>query len=246
MGRLDGKVALITGGARGMGASHAKAFVAEGAKVVITDVLTEEGEKTAQALGDHCVFFKHDVTSEEEWKDIVHKTEEHFGPISVLVNNAGIVIQEPLESLSLENYRKVIDINQVGVFLGMKSVLPSMKKADKGSIINISSISGMVGQAMTLAYNASKFAVRGMTKSAAVELGPLGIRVNSIHPGIIKTPMTQTPELEAVLEQMLATIPLGRQAEPEEVSALCVFLASDESSYSSGSEFIIDGGMIAG
>ncbi|WP_227396178.1 glucose 1-dehydrogenase [Jeotgalibacillus aurantiacus] len=246
MGRLDGKVALITGGARGMGASHAKAFIAEGAKVVITDVLTEEGEKTAHALGDHCVFFKHDVTSEEEWKDIVHKTEEHFGPISVLVNNAGIVIQEPLESLSLENYRKVIDINQVGVFLGMKSVLPSMKKADKGSIINISSISGMVGQAMTLAYNASKFAVRGMTKSAAVELGPHGIRVNSIHPGIIKTPMTQTPELEAVLEQMLAGIPLGRQAEPEEVSALCVFLASDESSYSSGSEFIIDGGMIAG
>lgn len=246
MGRLEGKVALITGGARGMGASHAKLFIKEGAKVVITDVLTEDGEKTAEALGEHCVFFKHDVTSEDEWKHVVSKTEEHFGPINILVNNAGIVIQEPLESLSLENYKKVIDINQVGVFLGMKSVIPSMKKTEKCSIVNISSISGMVGQPMTLAYNASKFAVRGMTKSAAVELGPLGIRVNSIHPGIIKTPMTQTPELEAVIEQMLQGIPLGRTAEPEEVSNLCLYLASDESSYSSGSEFIIDGGMIAG
>ncbi|SES01887.1 glucose 1-dehydrogenase [Salipaludibacillus aurantiacus] len=246
MGRLTGKVALITGGARGIGAAFAKEFVKEGAKVVITDVLTDEGEKIANDLGNPCVFFAHDVTSENEWNEIVKKTEETFGPVSVLVNNAGIVIQEPTESLSAENYEKVYKVNQFGVFLGMKSVLPSMKKAANGSIINISSISGLVGQAMSLAYNATKFAVRGMTKSAAVELGPEGIRVNSIHPGIIKTPMTAAEELQPVINELAKGIPLGRTAMPEELSGLCVFLASDESSYCTGSEFVADGGMTAG
>ncbi len=246
MGRLDGKVALITGGARGMGAEHARLFIKEGAKVIITDVLEAEGQKTAKELGEHCVFFKHDVTSAKEWENVIAEGEKAFGPIGVLVNNAGIVIQKPLDHLTEEDFTKLNDINTKGVFLGMKLILPSMRKAKHGSIVNISSISGMVGQPATLAYNASKFAVRGMTKSAATELGPEGIRVNSIHPGIIDTPMTQDPALQDVLEQMLQTIPLRRKAQPIEVSYLALYLASDESSYSTGSEFIVDGGLIAG
>ncbi len=244
MGRLEGKVALITGGARGMGAVDAKAFIDEGAKVVITDIL--DGEQVANELGENCVFYKHDVSSEDQWKDVVKKTEEKFGPINVLVNNAGIVIQEPLETFNTENYEKVYRINQLGVFLGMKTVIPSMKKAGNGSIVNISSISGLVGQAMSSAYNASKFAVRGMTKSAAIELGEAGIRVNSIHPGIIKTPMTDVEELQGVIQEMAQGIPLRRIGRSEEIAMLCVYLASDESSYCTGSEFTADGGFVAG
>ena len=246
MGRLQGKVALITGGARGMGAEHARLFVKEGAKVIITDVLEAEGKKTAEAIGKDCVFIEHDVTSAKDWDRVIQEGEKHFGPISVLINNAGIVIQKPLDQLTEEEFTKLNDINTKGVFLGMKHILASMRKTKGGSIVNISSISGMVGQPMTLAYNASKFAVRGMTKSAACELGPEGIRVNSIHPGIIDTPMTQGPGMEELLNQMLQTIPLRRKAEPIEVSYLALYLASDESSYSTGSEFIVDGGMIAG
>lgn len=246
MNRLQDKVAIITGGARGIGAATAKLFAAEGAKVVITDILEEEGRETSAAIGKNCLFIKHDVTSETEWQDVVTKTEAAFGPINILVNNAGIVIQKPLPDLSLEEYEKVIRVNQFGVFLGMKAAMPSMRKADNPSIINMSSISGMVGQAQTLAYNASKFAVRGMTKSAAIELGPLGIRVNSIHPGIIETPMTMTEELKGVIDEMAKGIPLGRLGKPEEIGHLCVFLAADESSYATGAEFIADGGMIAG
>ncbi|MFS0749810.1 glucose 1-dehydrogenase [Oceanobacillus sp. 1P07AA] len=244
MGRLDGKVALITGAARGMGASHAKTFAKEGAKVVITDILEEEGEKTAKEIGDSALFIKHDVTDPDDWKKVVEKTEEHFGNITVLVNNAGIVINEPTLGVSLDNYEKTYKINQLGVFLGMQNVIPSMQKAKKGSIVNISSISGMVGQAESIAYNATKFAVRGMTKTVAAEFGKDGIRANSIHPGIIKTPMTEKAELQELLAQMSAMIPIGRTAEPQEVSNLCLYLASDESSYSSGSEFIVDGGLI--
>ncbi|MBS4196435.1 glucose 1-dehydrogenase [Lederbergia citri] len=245
MGRLDEKVAVITGGARGMGASHARRFIKEGAKVVITDILEKEGEELAKELGENAKFIKHDVTNGSDWESVVSETENTFGPISILVNNAGIAHSESLENHSEENYRRVIEINQTSIFLGMKAVIPSMRKTENGSIVNISSLSGIRGQANNLAYNASKFAVRGMTKAAALEFGQYGIRVNSVHPGIIKTPMTAAEELQDILNEMAKVIPLKRTAEPEEVTNMVLFLASDESSYSTGSEFIIDGGLSA-
>ena len=174
----------------------------------------------------------------------MEETEAIFGPLNVLVNNAGIVISKPIEETSEAEYRKVIDINQVGVFLGMKAVIPSMKKASNGSIINISSVAGLRGNLNTVAYDASKFAVRGMTKTAALELAPYGIRVNSIHPGIILTPMVMQDDVADSVEQLGENIPLKRGAQPEEVSKLVLFLAED-ASYSTGSEFIIDGGLTA-
>lgn len=245
MGRLDGKVAVITGAARGMGAAHAKRFVEEGAKVVVTDILPDEGEKLASELGKNAVFVKHDVSSAADWDEVVNMAEEAFGPVDILVNNAGISVSVPIEELTEEQYRKVVDINQVSVFLGTKAVLPSMKKTGGGSIVNISSMAGIVGGQGQMAYSASKFAVRGMTKAAAAELAPLNIRVNSVHPGAIRTPMIDWPENKEIIEALEASTPLGRVAEPEEVSELVLFLASDESSYSTGAEFLIDGGASA-
>lgn len=245
MGRLDGKVAIITGGARGMGASHARKFLEEGAKVMITDILDKEGEALANELGGNIKFMKHDVKKGSEWEKVVTETESAFGPVSILVNNAGIALIKPMDEITEEDYRKVIDINQVSVFLGMKHVHKSMSKAKNGSIINISSVSGLRGSNGTIAYDASKFAVRGMTKSAAIELGAEGIRVNSIHPGIIETPMIMQEDAKDAVRELAKEIPLKRTAQPEEVSNLVVFLASDESSYSTGSEFVIDGGMTA-
>jgi 3alpha(or 20beta)-hydroxysteroid dehydrogenase len=244
MGRVSGKVVLITGGARGMGASHARRLIAEGAKVMITDMLDEEGAATAAALGDHARFLHHDVRSESQWQNIVRDTEAAFGPVSVLVNNAGILGVGNVETLEEADYRRVIDINQVAVFLGMKSVLPSMKRAGGGSIINISSVAGLVGIAGSLSYVASKFAVSGMTKAAAIELAPYNIRVNSIHPGLIRTPMTDpTQETEAILTAAAAEIPACRVGEPDEVSSIILLLASDESRYSTGAAFVVDGGF---
>lgn len=245
MGRLDGKVAIITGGARGMGASHAKKFLEEGAKVMITDILEKEGEALASELGDNIRFMKHDVTKSSEWEKVVAETESAFGPVSVLVNNAGIVMLKPIDEITEEDYRKIIDINQVAVFLGMKHVHKSMSQAKNGSIINISSVSGLRGNSGSVAYDASKFAVRGMTKTAAVEFGAEGIRVNSIHPGIIETPMIMQEDAKDLVREMAKAVPLQRTAQPVEVSNLVVYLASDESSYSTGSEFVIDGGMTA-
>ncbi|TVP93464.1 SDR family NAD(P)-dependent oxidoreductase, partial [Alkalibacterium sp.] len=225
MGRLDGKVAIITGGAGGMGKMHGKFFVREGAKVVIADLESSNGEKVAEDLGDNALFVAFDVTSESSWEDLVKKSEEKFGPVSILVNNAGIVKQNSIEGTSLEEYRQTIHINQDGVFLGMKYVLPSMKKAKNGSIINISSIAGIVGGANNLAYTASKFAVRGMTKAAAAEFAEFGIRVNSIHPGIIRTPMTEQEGIKELVEEMAKSIPMQRIAEPEEISNLVLYLA---------------------
>ena len=244
MGKCNGKVVLITGGARGQGAAHARAFVEEGAKVAITDVLVDEGQTLAEELGDNAAFFKHDVTSELEWATVVEETEALFGPINVLVNNAGIVISKPIEETTEADYRKVIDINQVGVFLGMKTVIPSMKKASSGSIINISSVDGLRGNPTMVAYDASKFAVRGMTKTVALEMAPYGIRVNSIHPGLILTPMVVQEDVADSAGQLGEHIPLKRGAQPEEVSKLVLFLAED-ASYSTGSEFVIDGGLTA-
>jgi len=245
MGRLDGKVAIITGGSRGMGASHVRRFVAEGAKVAFSDILVEEGQALAEELGSNAKFFEHDITNAVDWDKVVSETEAAFGPINILVNNAGIAPTNPIEETSEEEYRKVIDINQVAVFLGMKAVIPSMKKTKNGSIVNISSLSGLISGPNQISYVASKFAVRGMTKSAALELGPHGIRVNSVHPGIIETPMTMNEEVEAMLEEISKTVPMQRTAKPEEVTNLVLFLASDEASYSTGAEFIIDGGLYA-
>ena len=244
-GRLEGKVAIITGGARGMGAAHARKFVEEGAKVVITDILEKEGSALAEELGENIRFIKHDVTKQSDWKHVVSTAEETFGPVNILVNNAGIVIFKTIGDTSEEEYKRVIDINQVAVFMGMKEVLPSMRRAEGGSIVNISSLAGLVGVAGSMAYVASKFAVTGMTKVAALEYADYGIRVNSVHPGLILTPMTASDDFAEAKNDVTKTIPLKRAAQPEEVTNLVLFLASDEASYSTGSEFIIDGGLLA-
>lgn len=245
MGRLKGKVAIVTGAARGQGASHVRKFVEEGAKVVFTDILVEQGEALAEELGANVKFIKHDVSSEADWRNVVEETEKIFGPINILVNNAGVFITGMIADLSLEGYMKVININQVSVFLGTKAVLPSMNKTKNGSIINISSTNGLVSGPGTIAYTASKFAIRGMTKAAALELAPNGIRVNSIHPGAIATPMIVQEDNKEAVKEFGKMIPLGRVGTSEEVSNLVLFLASEESSYSTGSEFIIDGGITA-
>ena len=245
MGRLEGKTALITGGARGQGAAEARLFAEEGANVVLTDVLDEDGERTADAIGAD--YLHHDVTSEAEWAAAVAHAIGLHGGIDVLINNAGIYAQTTLVGSELEEYRRVIEVNQIGVYLGMREVAPVMIERGGGSIINISSVGGMRGGGGGFAYTASKWAVRGMTKSAAVRLGPHGIRVNSIHPGLIDTPMLGDTRMAnpETLEQMLGQIPLGRIAQPGEVAKLALFLASDDSAYSTGSEFLIDGGLMA-
>jgi 3alpha(or 20beta)-hydroxysteroid dehydrogenase len=245
MGKLDGKVALITGGARGQGAAEAALFAAEGASVVITDLLDEEGAATADAVRGQ--YFHHDVCNEEQWASVVEAVLAHHGRLDVLVNNAGIYMPGRLAVTTLAEYRRVIDVNQVGVFLGMRAVAAPMMAAQSGSIVNISSVAGLRGGGASIAYTASKWAVRGMTKSAAQELGRYGIRVNSIHPGLIETAMLhQIPGIDAGgLEDRVRTIPLRRVADPGEVAKLALFLASDDSSYSTGAEFIIDGGLTA-
>lgn len=239
-GRLAGKVALVSGGARGMGASHVRALVAEGAKVVFGDILDAEGELVATDVGEDTRYVHLDVTQEQDWAQAVAVATAEFGGVDVLVNNAGILNVGTIEDYELSEWHRILDINVTGVFLGIRAVVPPMKVAGRGSIISISSIEGMAGTIACHGYTAAKFAVRGLTKSTALELGPSGIRVNSIHPGLIKTPMT-----EWVPDDIFQTA-LGRAAEPVEVSNLVVYLASDESSYSTGSEFVVDGGCTAG
>ncbi|MFD0943019.1 glucose 1-dehydrogenase [Savagea faecisuis] len=243
MARLEGKVAIITGAAQGMGATHATEFIKQGAKVVLTDLNEEKGAALAAELGENALFIKHDVTSEQGWADVVAKAEEAFGPVNVLVNNAGISLNKFMLEMSLDDYMKIVNINQVSVFLGMKAVAGSMQKAGGGSIVNISSINGLVGGA--IGYTDTKFAVRGMTKAAALNLAHMGIRVNSVHPGVIATPMIMQEDAKAAIEEFAKQIPLKRVSQPEEVSQLVVYLASDESSYSTGSEFVVDGGITA-
>lgn len=243
MARLEGKVAIITGSAQGMGAAHAKKFIEEGAKVILTDLNEEKGNAFAAELGENAIFVKQNVANEEDWKNVVAKAEEAFGPVNVLVNNAGITMAKSITDTSVEDYRKIVEINQVSVFLGIKSVVSSMEKAGQGTIVNISSLNGLVGGAV--GYTDTKFAVRGITKAAALELAPKNIRVNSVHPGVIATPMVVQEDTKAAVEAFSKMIPMGRVAEPEEVSNLVLYLASEESSYSTGSEFIVDGGMSA-
>lgn len=246
MGLLDGKVALITGAARGQGAAEGRLFVEAGARVLLGDVLDADGEALASELGDAARYRHLDVTSETDWSAAVEDATTAFGRLDILINNAGIFRLAPLEAVTLEEYRTVIEINQVGVFLGMRAVVSAMRSAGGGSIVNISSIDGLVGSANSLAYVASKFAVRGMTKVAAIELGPAGIRVNSIHPGGIQTPMVSEAIGDEVAAQIFKSVPLGRIGKPEEVARMAMWLASDEASYSTGSEFVIDGGWTAG
>jgi len=247
MGRLEGKVAIITGAARGMGASHARMFAAQGAKVVMTDLSESAGRQLAEKIGENALFLRHDVTKLDEWPGIVAAAKAAFGGVDILVNNAGILgAMATTEELTEEDYLKVCLVNQHSVFYGMKAVLPAMRERGRGSIVNISSIAGIAANYgfPSLAYVASKFAVRGMTKATAMEYGKYNIRVNSVHPGFIMTPMM----VEATNEEggdALAEIPLGRIAEPEEVSNVVLFLASDESSYVTGAEHVVDAGMLA-
>jgi 3alpha(or 20beta)-hydroxysteroid dehydrogenase len=239
-GRLAGKVAVVSGGARGMGASHVQALVDEGAKVVFGDILDAEGEAVAKDVGADARYVHLDVTQPDDWQRVVTTAVDEFSGVDILVNNAGIINVGTIEDYELSEWHRILDINLTGVFLGIRAVVAPMKAAGRGSIINISSIEGMAGTIACHGYTASKFAVRGLTKSTALELGPNGIRVNSIHPGLIKTPMT-----DWVPDDIFQTA-LGRAAQPREVSSLVIYLASDESSYSTGSEFVVDGGCTAG
>ena len=245
MARLSGKVAIVTGGARGQGAAEARLFAAEGATVVVTDVLTNEGKAVATEIQG--TFLQHDVANEAAWQHVVRQVLDAHGRIDVLVNNAGIFRRGTLRTTSLAEYRQVIDINQVGVFLGMQAVVPAMIEQKSGSIVNISSIAGFLGSAGAIAYGASKWAVRGMTKAAAIELAKHNVRVNSIHPGMIDTDMMTevTGGDDERFQRLERTVPVGRVAAPEEVARLALFLASDESSYCTASEFIVDGGVTA-
>ena len=240
MNRLDGKVALITGGARGQGAAEAELFAEAGALVVITDVLDQVHE-TAESLGDAVEAMNQDVTSEADWERVVDTIVDRHGRLDILVNNAGIFRTVGLVETSMELWTQMVSINQTGVFLGMRTAAVPMKAQGSGSIVNISSIAGMKSAAIAHAYAATKWAVRGMSKSAAVELAPHGVRVNSVHPGIIETQMLE--EFGGAREAITERIPLGRTATAGEVADLVCFLASEDSSYCTGQEFVIDGAM---
>ncbi|MFE0024498.1 glucose 1-dehydrogenase [Amycolatopsis sp. NPDC059021] len=245
-GRLDGKVALVTGGARGQGEAAVRAFVAEGARVVIADILDEDGEKVAADLGDAAVYQHLDVGSEADWEAAIARTQAEFGAPTVLVNNAGILHFSELGKTALADYERVIRVNQIGQFLGMRSVVEPMTAAGGGSIVNVSSVEGLAGMPYLVAYTASKFASRGMTKVAALELGAKNIRVNSVHPGAIDTPMIPAAVgAEVDMSFIAKKVPLGRVGRPEEIAQLVLFLASDESSYCTGAEFAADGGATA-
>lgn len=252
MGRLAGEVALISGGARGLGRAIAEAFVREGARVCVGDVRIGLAHELAGELGEFAVALELDVTDEESWLAAIERTEATFGSLTVLVNNAGLAEGAPIAETTLESYRRVTEVNQTGVFLGMKSVIPSMKRSGHGSIINMSSIDGLVGSPRIISYIASKWAVRGMTKAVAMEMGPFSIRVNSIHPGHVVTELglpdgVEADAISAMVEDHTSRhAPMQRTGTPEEIAAMAVFLASTESSYCTGAEFVVDGGFTAG
>jgi 3alpha(or 20beta)-hydroxysteroid dehydrogenase len=248
VGRLDGKVAIITGAAQGMGAEHCRRFVKEGAKVVVTDIDLARGEALVAELGPNAAFAELDVTSGAGWQAVVALAEARFGPVTVLVNNAGIIGPvSPCADLDEADYLRVCAINQTSVFLGMKHVIPSMKRAGGGSIVNISSISGIVAIYGTpnVAYAASKFALRGLTKQAAIEYGGDNIRVNSVHPGYIRTKMMTEALTDEQIVIAAGSVPIKRVGEPGDVALLVIYLASDESGFTTGSEHVIDGGLTA-
>jgi 3alpha(or 20beta)-hydroxysteroid dehydrogenase len=244
-GRLDGKVAIVTGAARGIGSAIARRFAAEGARVLLTDVDEASAQQLAAELGAHAR--GHDVTSEAAWDEVARWGVALHEHVDVLVNNAGVFLSARLQNTSLEDFRRVQEVNQVGVFLGMRTIGPLMAQRGAGSIINMSSVSGRMGSPYLTAYAASKWAVRGMTKCVAKELAPAGVRVNSLHPGLTDTDMharqqAQTPDL---VRKLTAAIPMRRIGDPGEVADAAVFLAADESRYVTGAEIVIDGGASA-
>jgi len=248
---LDGKAAIVTGGARGIGAAICRLFATEGARVAVADRRDDEGQALVDALNqarpDTARFVHLDVAIEADWQAAVAAAESAFGRVDILVNNAGIIRVAPLETLDADSFRKVVDTNLVGAFLGMKAVLDPMRRAGGGSIVNFSSVQGMEGRFGFSAYAASKFGIRGLTKSAAIELGQYGIRVNAVVPGPTKTRMTERPGWTgADYDRAYGRYPLGRMAEAKEIAELALFLASDKSSFCTGADFIADGGTTAG
>lgn len=261
--RVQGKVAVVTGGARGMGESMARLLVAEGARVVVADVLDDDGARVADDLGDAAAYTHLDVTSAADWQSLLRTTETRFGTPDVLVNNAGILRVGPVVGTDPAEFREVLDVNLTGPFLGLRTVGAAMAANGRGSVVNISSTGGLMGYSTLGAYVASKWGLRGLTKTAAIELGPSGVRVNSVHPGAVATPMTGAVGLDAMLEPppagtvdvdprlasvdaMSADQPIARAGRPVELARLVLFLASDESSYCTGAEFVADGGATAG
>ena len=247
MGRLDGKVALISGGSKGQGAAEAKLFAQEGAKVVLADILDDEGKKVEAEINEtdgEAMYLHLDVTSEADWAAAVRAAVDSYGKLDILVNNAGILLRKGVEETSAEEWDRIQDVNSKGVFLGVKAAIPAMREAGGGSIVNISSIAGLRGSTST-AYGASKGLVRLLTKSTAVQYGPEGIRCNSVHPGIIETDMTEEMLDSAGREQWLARTPLRIIANAHDVALGVLYLASDESRYVTGSELLIDGGITA-
>ena len=249
-GRLAGKVAIVTGAARGMGAATALRFAEEGASVLLVDRRDDDGAAVAAAIdpsGSRAAYVSADVTSEDDWARIVAEVEERFGGLDVLVNNAGIIRVVPLLETDPDLFRKVLDTNLVSAFLGIRAATPLLQRRGGGSIINVSSPQGIEGRANMAAYTASKFGVRGLTRTAAIELGPLGIRVNCVVPGPVRTAMTERKGwTDEDYDRAYGNYPLGRMGRPEEVAAVSVFLASDESSFCTGADFVADGGVLAG
>jgi 3alpha(or 20beta)-hydroxysteroid dehydrogenase len=241
MGQLDGTVALISGGARGMGAAEAALFVAEGARVVVGDVLDEQNLATAAALGDACQAVHLDVTSVDDWRAAVEATESWFGPITALVNNAGVAEAAPIEQTDVETFRRVLDINLTGSFLGIQATIPSLRRSGGGCIVNISSTAGLAGYPFLSSYVASKWGVRGLTKVAALELARENIRVNSVHPAPIDTPMTAAWDEASITGHQ----PIPRFGTPDEVAQMVLFIVA-QATYSTGSEFVVDGGLTTG
>jgi 3alpha(or 20beta)-hydroxysteroid dehydrogenase len=247
MGLLDGKVAIITGAARGQGAAAARLFVDEGAHVVVADVTDDAGHGLAESLGDAARYRHLDVSNEHAWAAVVDETVRTLGSVNLLVNNAGVLHFSAVEDTTLADYERVVRINQFGCFLGMRAVIAPMTAAGGGSIVNISSVEGLAGMPYTLAYAASKFAIRGMTKVAALELGSRGIRVNSVHPGMIDTKMVQDAigGHEVDVTPVTKKLAIKRVGRADEIAELVLFLASDRSSYCTGAEFVADGGSTA-
>ncbi len=245
MSRLAGKRAIVTGGSMGQGAAIARAFVAEGAQVCIADVADEPGQALAEELGERAFFRHHDVSDPASWAALVEDVNSRFGPVNVLANNAGILRFGTVEEQPLEEVQLLISVNQLGCFLGMQAVTRTMRENGGGSIVNASSIEGLAGMPNCTAYAGTKFAIRGMTKAAALELGGHGIRVNSVHPGMIDTPMTRPHGGDIAMEFGASKVALKRVGHPADIAPLYVYLASDESSFVTGAEIAIDGGATA-